>query len=111
MNKGFEYFDEEDFYECFRDYRGSVPNMNNSDYTSKKINLFLNVDYDDVGDIIKNTSSKIKSYFNDNYVIKIDTDLDDSDSKIGLLFFDVFLKSDTPKEELSKGLKLINENL
>lgn len=111
MNKGFKYLDEEDFFECFSTYRGSVPNNNNSDYENRKVNLFFNVDYDDVDDIIKTTTSKIKSYFDDIHVEKITTDLDSSDMEIGLLFFDVFLSDNISKEALKKGLRLISDNL
>lgn len=111
MSEGFKYLDEEDFFECFRTYRGSVLNNNNSDYTSRKVNLFFKVDYDDIGDIIETTTSKIRRYFDNIYVQKITTDLDDSDMEIGLLFVDIFLKDNIPKAKLKEGLNLINDNL
>lgn len=111
MSNGFKNFEEEDFHECFRNHRGCVPNHSNSDYSERKINLFLNVDYEDIGDVIKTNSAKIKNYFNDVNIEKITTDLDDSDDENGLLFFDIFLKDNISKDEFVKGLNLINENL
>lgn len=118
--KGFSYMSEEDFEECFLGLRGCIPNKNNSDYSERKINLFMtftNLEDTDSEVIskellefyIEGVKEDIKKQDTSNFIVDINVEVDCEEEP--LVFFDIIIKEDISKNDLREFLLNIEKNI